>query len=126
MQLRVSQAGFDRDIETSFCPGGSRGSIDACPKKYPSGLRERAVRLVFESVARSPRLSSLGLDERARDRLRRKGFGELPLSQAAAVARGLGGSLEWLAGADVEPGRHRIRTWASPPTRCARRPSRPA
>lgn len=49
-------------------------------------------------------LSALGLDERTRDRLLRKGFGELALSRAAAVARGLGGSLDWLAGADVQPG----------------------
>jgi len=29
----VSQAGIDGDLETRFCPGGSRGFIDACPEE---------------------------------------------------------------------------------------------
>ncbi len=32
-----------------ICPGGSRGSTDAPSTKYSDELRERAVRLVFES-----------------------------------------------------------------------------
>ncbi|HTE59647.1 MAG TPA: site-specific integrase [Solirubrobacteraceae bacterium] len=29
----VSQAGIDGDLETRFCPGGRRGSCDACPEE---------------------------------------------------------------------------------------------
>lgn len=49
-------------------------------------------------------LESVGLDERTRDRLLRKGFGELRVSQAAALAHALSGSLEWLVGTDGQPG----------------------
>jgi hypothetical protein len=49
-------------------------------------------------------LASLGLDERTRERLLRKGFGELRVKQAAALAHALRGSMEWLVGADIDPG----------------------
>lgn len=50
------------------------------------------------------RSAALGLDERARARLARRGFGELAVSRAAAVAVAFGGSLDWLAELDAEPG----------------------
>jgi hypothetical protein len=46
----VSRAGFRGDLDPRFCPGGRRFSGDGIYyEAVPEELRERAVRLVFES-----------------------------------------------------------------------------
>jgi len=73
----------------------ANGGVLRAPAPTPA---ERMAELSAE------RLASVGLDERTRDRLVRKGCGELRVSQAAKVAYALSASLDWLAGADGQPG----------------------
>ncbi len=49
-------------------------------------------------------LKALALTAKERDWLMRRGCGELAVNRAARLARELGGSLAWLAGAEVPPG----------------------
>ncbi len=49
-------------------------------------------------------VAAVRLDERTCDRLVRKGFGELAVSQAATLANALGGSMMWLTRHDRDPG----------------------